>query len=636
MDFFEQQDRAKSRTGLLVVLFVLAVVFVIFGVYAAIMGVVMYNSSDPGVSFYNPELFLVIAGLTLLVIFVGSFIKIRALSSGGSYVAEGLGGRLVDSSTTDPDQRQLLNVVEEMAIASGVPVPPVYLLENEDGINAFAAGFSPNDAVIGVTRGCCRRLSRGELQGVIAHEFSHVLNGDMRLNIRLIGFLGGIMVIAGIGTSILRGSFYGGHRRRSSFRSSGGSGKGGGGQVLIIAVALLAIGYIGVLIGRLIQSAVSRQREYLADASAVQFTRDTGIANALKKIGGLSAGSKIKSPAAGESCHMFFGKAVSSLFATHPPLEQRIKKIEPGFSGDFADLGAPRAVAGMAGAAGISSFQAGRDITTDAASVMKGVGRITPENVAYSAAILIAIPEPVKNQLRDILGAWAVVGALLLDRDPAEKTKQLELLGRSAAASLRRQIEIVDRHVRELPPELRLPVLDMAVPTLRQMSPEQFADFTSQIQLLIEADSKITIFEFVVKEVINHRLEAAFAEAPSGIDYKNIAQLRPDAAALLAVLARAGHPDKAEAGRAFQAAAAVLPIKGQEITMPDKVSFQDLHTALDRFSRASFGVKKVFFDACCQSVLFDGKVAVSEAELLRAVAYAVDIPVPPFLKKTAR
>ncbi|MFP4445669.1 MAG: hypothetical protein ACLFPD_05420, partial [Desulfosudaceae bacterium] len=242
----------------------------------------------------------------------------------------------------------------------------------------------------------------------------------------------------------------------------------------------------------------------------------------------------------------------------------------------------------------------------------------------------------VKNQLRDILGAWAVVGALLLDREPAEKEKQLELLGRATAPSLRRQIEIVDRHVRELPPELRLPVLDMAVPTLRQMSPEQFADFSRQVQLLIEADSKITIFEFVVKEVINHRLETAFAASPPGVDYKNITPLRTDAAALLAVLARAGHPDKAEAERAFQAAAAVLPVKGETITMPEKVGFQDLHTALERFSRASFGVKKVFFDACCQSVLFDRKVAVREAELLRAVAYAVDIPVPPFLKKTDR
>jgi Zn-dependent protease with chaperone function len=253
--------------------------------------------------------------------------KIAALSKGGGYVAESLGGKPVSRSTTDIDERKLLNVVEEMAIASGTPVPPVYLLENEESINAFAAGFSPNDAVIGVTRGCCQRLNREELQGVIAHEFSHILNGDMRLNIRLMGFLGGIMVIATIGNTILRGSRYRSH-------SSSKNDKGGG-QIMFIALLLLVIGYVGVLIGRLIQSAVSRQREYLADASAVQFTRSTRIAGALKKIGGLSSGSKINSPAASEACHMFFGKAIHSLFATHPPPGRQNSENRAGFQRRF-------------------------------------------------------------------------------------------------------------------------------------------------------------------------------------------------------------------------------------------------------------------------------------------------------------
>lgn len=621
MNFFQQQDKAKSRTGLLVVLFIVAVLLVILGVYAVIMGVIMYNADGPS-SFFNPELFFTIAGVTFAVICIGSMVKIAALSKGGGYVAEGLGGELINPATTDPDQRKLLNVVEEMAIASGVPVPPVYLLTGENSINAFAAGFSPNDAVIGVTTGCCQRLTREELQGVIAHEFSHILNGDMRLNIRLIGFLGGIMVIATIGSLILRG---GGHRTYSSRRS----GKGGG-QIAIVALMLVAIGYGGVLIGRLIQSAVSRQREYLADASAVQFTRSNGIADALKKIGGWSEGSKIKSPAAGEACHMFFGKAINSLFATHPPLIERIQKIEPGFSGDFSAVGMQPKTAVAGGPQPFSSFQSGREISMTAENATERVGNITPENVAYSAAVLDAIPEPIRHEARDMLGASVIACALLLDKKPEKKEKQYHLLKQTAPSSFVKQLEIVDRYTEGLPVELRLPVLDIAVPALRQMSPEQFSDFKKYLQVLTEADQKITLFEFSLQAVIRHRLEAVFVNTAPKVLYKNISPLTEDIMALISILARAGNK-KETVEKAFLAAVSALPIRGDNLNMPKNATLRTLHTALERLSQASSGVKKTVFDACCQSVLFDGRVAVGEAELLRAVAYAMDIPVPPFV-----
>jgi len=629
MDFFVQQDKARSKTGMLVALFILAIALVIIAVYAAIMGVILYNSTDPDIQFFHPGLFLAIAGITFGVICIGSLIKISALSKGGSYVAESLGGTLINRSTTDPDERKLINVVEEMAIASGTPVPPVYLLENENGINAFAAGFSPNDAVIGVTKGCCQRLNREELQGVIAHEFSHILNGDMRMNIRLMGLLGGILVITTVGKTILRSTSY-------SSRSSGKSKKEGGGQILFIALLLLIIGYIGVLIGRLIQSAVSRQREYLADASAVQFTRSTGIADALKKIGGLVAGSEIKSPAAGEACHMFFGKAVGSLFATHPPLIDRIQKIEPGFKGNFSAMqAAPAAADAKEWLQSLSSFKAGQDISVDADTVMNRIGNITPENVAYSSAILAAIPDTIKNEIQDILGASAVVCALLLDRAPAGKKIQMELLGRSASPMLLRQLKLVSESLQNLAPELKLPVLDLSLPALRQMSPEQFSIFKKHLQLLIEADKKVTIFEFSLKEIINHRLEAALINTTPKILYRNISQLAENAIALLAILSQAGQKEKATAGEAFRLAISALPIRDKNMEMPVKVSFHELHEALERFSQASPGVRKTMFDACCQCVLFDGRVSVNEAELLRAIAYAVDIPVPPFITKAA-
>ena len=299
MDFFERQDQARRSTRRLIAYFMLAVILIILSIYIA--GITIFFgfnvNADPELPFqwWNPDLFLWITGATLCVVVIGSLYKIFALSKGGEVVARWLGGRLIDSSTSDPQERRLLNVVEEMAIASGTPVPSVFLLEEEKSINAFAAGFTPADAVIGVTRGTLQILSREELQGVIAHEFSHILNGDMRLNIRLIGVLNGILVIAMIGYAILRST------RTSS------SKKNGGGAVLAFGVALLIIGYVGVFFGKFIKSAVSRQREFLADASAVQFTRDPdGIAGALKKIGGLAHGSRIQNPKAEEMSHLFF------------------------------------------------------------------------------------------------------------------------------------------------------------------------------------------------------------------------------------------------------------------------------------------------------------------------------------------
>ena len=220
-----------------------------------------------------------------------------------------------------------------MAIASGTPTPPVYMMQEEPGINAFAAGFTPSDAVVGVTRGCVGQLSRDELQGVIGHEFSHILNGDMRLNIRLMGVLFGILVVGLIGSILLRSSLYG-----SALQSR--SSRGNSTQVLlIIGGVLMLVGFIGTLVGNLIKASVSRQREFLADASAVQFTRNpSGIAGALKKIGGFEAGSEMMNPHAPESSHMFFGRAVSSgfnsLFATHPPLEERIARLDSSWQPD--------------------------------------------------------------------------------------------------------------------------------------------------------------------------------------------------------------------------------------------------------------------------------------------------------------
>ncbi|HHH89125.1 MAG TPA: heat-shock protein HtpX, partial [Aliiroseovarius sp.] len=296
MDFFQHQDQARRQTALLVLFFSLAVISLVVLTNLLVMFLFGFidsqtlNSPDLGGAFlarFDWQTFFGIGAVVIAVILLGSLYKIHSLSRGGDAVAEMLGGQRIVDGSGDLDRQKVLNVVEEMAIASGTPVPPVYLID-EDGINAFAAGFSPGDAVIGVTRGCIRQLNREQLQGVIAHEFSHILNGDMRLNIRLMGILHGILILGLIGYFLLRGGSHRHYYQRSSRNS-------GSGAILGLGLGLVVIGYTGTFFGNLIKAAVSRQREFLADASAVQFTRSNqGIAGALKRIGGSVAGSRIE------------------------------------------------------------------------------------------------------------------------------------------------------------------------------------------------------------------------------------------------------------------------------------------------------------------------------------------------------
>ena len=631
MDFFKEQDKSRTKTTQLVGLFILAVLAVVLAVYAvAILIMFSHGARQPDFNpaqfhWIQPHLGFWVVSVTLLVIFIGSITKIMGLAKGGSSVAENLGGRLVNASTTDPDERKLINIVEEMSIASGIPVPQVYILDREKGINAFAAGYAPNDAVVAVTRNCLKLLKRDELQGVIAHEFSHILNGDMRLNIRLIGFLSGIMVLANIGYLILR--------------SRTGSKKSGA-QIALLGIGLLVIGFVGQLFGRIIQAAVSRQREYFADASSVQFTRNPkGISGALKKIGGFKSGSRIQSPNAGEICHMFFGKAIRTLFATHPPLADRIQRLEPDFDGDFMpqkisdeepgpltpELKKPQADA-------IKPPVAAFAIAAD--SVIKRPGNVTSQDLNHSRKILVAIPDKVKTDLGDILGSILITCALLLDKDPAVKSRQIKTLQKVVPAAIIRQILLYENELKDVDPQLRLAIMDLALPSLRQMSARQYTKFQEIIQILVEADAKLSLFEFALQEIITHRLGATFKGQKKEIVYKNITSLASDAVNILSKLAHVGHSEEAAARAAFKFGWAKLHIRDTrwDLLPATKVSFNALHVAMKRFSHATPGVKKTILDACAHCVLHDQKVAANEAEILRALAYSFDIPLPPFIE----
>jgi Zn-dependent protease with chaperone function len=643
MDFFSRQEDARRHTRRLVVLFVLAVVAVVAAVNVAV--VVIFLASEGGEladALLRPRVLAGVSLATLLVIFAGSVYKTSSLRAGGPAVAQLLGGRPIDPNTADAAQRRLLNVVEEMALAAGTPVPTVYLLEDEPGINAFAAGFTSDGAVIGVTRGAIQFLNRDELQGVVGHEFSHILNGDMRLNVRLIGVLHGILVIGLIGYWILRSS--GG-------RSSSSSRKKGGGGIVLFGLALLVIGYVGVFFGKLIKGGLSRQREFLADASAVQFTRNpAGLAGALRKIGGLGAGSRLRNANAEQASHLFFGNGVGepafAWLATHPPLAERLRRLDPGFDGTFPRVelpgGAPaeKAVSRRAPAAAVPAAApavapaAAARLTSLAPlaaaalpAAVLSVGAPTRAHLAHAAALLDALPAALREKVHDPGAARAVLCGLLLDADAGVRGSQLEAL-RASDPQLAAEVEGLQGLAAGCPAESRLALLDLAVPALRRMSAAQWRVFRQLVDRLVEADTRMSVFEFALHHLLVRHVAPAFERvAPPATHYYALNRLAHECSLLLSALAYRG----AEPPAAFAAGSAVLPQVDVELLAPEACGLAELGFALATLDTVAAPRKGELLRACAAVIAHDRQVAVEEGELLRAVADALRCPMPPLL-----
>ncbi len=632
MDFFQHQDNARRSTGYLVTLFTLAVLGLCTAIYFIVCVVFFFGDVGLSKSWWQPQVFMWSVLATLAVVGLGMLYKIRQLATGGAAVAQLMGGRLIPPSTHDPDERRLRNVVEEMAIASGVPVPALFVMDHETGINAFAAGYSPGDAVVAVTRGCLEQFTRDELQGVIAHEFSHILNGDMRLNIRLMGVLNGILCIGIAGYIILR----------SGGRSSRGKGSGG---VVAFGLGLLAVGYLGVFFAKLIKAAVSRQREFLADASAVQFTRNPdGIGNALKKIGGFDHKGRIQSAHAEEASHMFFANAmtggIGSLFATHPPIVERIKAIDPHFNpkkkfiDQLREIKAAEeepAAAGMA--AGMASgFDGAASMSAD--DTVRSIGQPTAEHVAYSRHLLAQIPETVMAAVRDAFSARAVIYCLLLNKEGGIRREQMRKLQDTADPQTLQETMFLASNIRGLDPRLRLPLVDLALPALRGMSLQQFHAFRDNVIQLAAADDKMDLFEFTLEKVLLRHLDSAFVQPrlPS-VKFHALKPILHDCATVLSVLAHAGHADPDAAVKAFEDGRSQLAHKGVvprlEMIPRNECRMSALDQALDRLVEASPSLKRILLRAFAHAAASDGQLTTTETELLRAVADTMDCPMPP-------
>lgn len=641
MNFFESQDTAKRNTGKLIFLFALAVLSLI--VITNLLVMAIFSFSGNGMTSmaattrfqFDPMMFLIIGALVISVVFFGSLYKISSLSGGGARIAEMMNGRLLVSGSADPAERRVLNIVEEMAIASGTPVPPVYLME-ESGINAFAAGYTPSDAIVAVTRGTVDTLSRDQLQGVIAHEFSHILHGDMRINIRLIGVLHGIMILGIIGYHLLRGGAY---SRRS--KNSGG--------IVFLGLGLVVVGFVGTFFGNLIKAAVSRQREYLADASAVQFTRNPdGIGQALMQIARNQDRSYLQNPKTAEISHALFEEGqvskLSRLYATHPPLNDRILAILPRWKGDYDEsewdrsaLAATEANEQRQEAAGQSQREKATAILTGATSVLLAdtlinqVGNPEGKHLDYADALVKQIPPLFLEAAREPSGARAVVYFLVLSKDESVRDKQLGVLQDSADVGVFDELQKLCQSTPEIAAEQRLPLVTIALSSMRQLSQNQYQLFRGNFKTLVEIDKKMSLLEWSLQKIVMHSLEAVFGkdEAPY-FGRKSLKNCKKSVAVLLSILTHSTVQDGISNEETFAAGADALKLSLQLIPV-SKIDFDTLNNALDELADLKPLQKPALLKACVSSITADGKIQAIETELLRAVAATIDCPVPPLL-----
>ncbi|QOR39600.1 M48 family metallopeptidase [Billgrantia diversa] len=630
MDFFGAQERARRLTIWLVLLLIVAVA----GMMAAAVAVVALamvlldggqSAADPLARVLDPLLLGSVALGVLLVVGSGSLVRHLQLRAGGAAVAEALGGRPINGDTRNADERRLLNVVEEMAIAAGLPVPTVYLLD-EPGINAFAAGHTPQDAVIGVTQGAIQTLARSELQGVVAHEFSHVLHGDMRLNMRLIALLYGILVNGLVGRMLLRGM--------ATRRVVRGSRRGNGHAVLLGAgLALMLVGFVGTLCGNLIKAAVSRQREFLADASAVQYTRNpAGLADALKRVA--AQGSELRATRAEEFSHLYFSRGLAGLrglTATHPPLPTRIRRLEPEWDGSLPEPNATRETAAATGSGDerAQSRPARATVLDDAmlmppaATLAQRIGNPREQDVEQARGALASIDPVLLEAAHEPYAARAVIYGILMGAEPTSRARQREVLIEAALPDVLAELERLEKPLSEVRPGQRLALIELCLPLLRQLSVTQYAHFRDCLERLMAAEHEPGALQWAL-----HRLVVVGSEGATYHRGRRQALVRiEDAVArLLSSLALAGSDEEARAAEAFREAADTLGLS--MMWLPQPATPQELDWALDRCRQLGDDERVRLIDAMASCVSHDGRIYPREAELLQAVAWSLDCPLP--------
>ncbi len=639
MDFFARQAATRRQSRWMVFLFIIAVIAIVIAIDLVVVTTVAVLSLEDGGLLASEDLSLtrypiavVVSTIVVLgTIGISSLVRTVTLAAGGGKVAEQLGGTRVSADTTDPLRRRLRNVVEEMAIASGVPVPQVYVLDREAGINAFAAGYSPANAAIAVTRGALVHLNRDELQGVIAHEFSHVLNGDMRLSTRLIGLLFGLTVIAMIARTILRFS------PRSSGRKSGG----GLAVIYVAALVVLVLGWIGLFFGRLIQAAVSRNRESLADASAVQFTRDPGgLRNALVKIGAWGAGSRFADADAEEVAHLLFAEGIGRVFSTHPPILERIREIDPSFqpsefesvrrrmNEDRAMMEEEEVRNRPSAAARMGGLLEGAVVLAPAA-VAGLVANPGTGHVLQAQEVLASLPGSFQRAARDPLQATALFLALAIDTEPEARERQLAFIHQHLGGDFQGVVKAMLAEVDALTAVQRMPALLQVFAALSQLARTERVELLKCLNGLLVRENRASVFAYVLRKLAQMQLQDNLDPRRRAAGHLSALGARDDLQVLFSVLAGQGSEDEPAARQAYEAGIEILlpgihPPFLRLGHWPPK-----LDQSLTRIDRLQPAAKNQLVQALVTTISHDRRMTVPESELLRAICAVLHCPLPP-------
>jgi Zn-dependent protease with chaperone function len=651
VDFFARQEQTRRTSRVLVGAFLLAFVLCALATTFALSLALRYANPDAlyvGTGSWSGWIAanLGVVGwamaVTLAIMVFASVYRTASLAGGGADVARMMSATQVTGGGGDASQQRLVNVVEEMALASGIAVPEIFVLEHEAGINAFAAGTTHANAAICVTRGALERLDRAELQGVIAHEFSHVLNGDMRLNQQLIGLSFGILALSLAGRFILRGLRYARPNRKDGSALA---------IAVVVGIALVIIGWIGVFLSRLIKAAVSRQREALADASAVQFTREPqGLAGALKKIA--AYGARIEYAETEEVSHMLFAHgsgAFGGWFATHPPLIERIKALDPSFDprdlpkpeplpGPGAAVAAERAIAAARAeggfdaaartAAAVSAALASMPSSSD--PVRERAGQIVVP--AVGSALREAIPEEIQEAARAQDSSLGLVAALAVAPDAPTRDRQLALLesqlGKTRAGECRTLYEALSQVDRRF----RLTIVALALPALKRRPPEQIRYLLDLLGKIAALEAEPRLFDYVLIHVLSAYLRAQPTAAGPARRVATQDSIRDAVRTLLATVASFGNADASAARAAYAAGVAALDSPDAGDAPPFESPTRDL-AKLDEALAALSGLqpapKLKLLRGVLATIRADGKVELDEQELFRAIAATLDCPLPP-------
>jgi Zn-dependent protease with chaperone function len=682
--FFERQEVQRSQTRLLVAGFIAALLAVVAVINLV---VVLGVGESPAVVWgREPMVFFWVSAIVVVVILGACWHKSSQLRAGGAVVARSLGGIHINNKDGDLARQRLVNVVEEMAIAARVRKPQVFILPDEPGINAFAAGHSPDEAAVAVTQGALDNLDRDQLQAVIGHEFSHILNGDMKINMRLTAWIFGLFVITDLASRVM-------NSRRGGKDAA---------RLKMIAFAIFIAGSVGMIAGRLLQAAVSRRREHLADASAVQFTRNPqALQSAFIVMAAHAEGTRLNHAGSADVAHMFFAGSAPSWankvggkwFATHPPIEERVQAIDNRVTplrfrtlvsderrklkskakaaaaesaSAAADGAAPAAAASGAtsGAAPVATgdrlpmMELGARIdATPVAEASPAVAEPPPSSPGHSGSTLSLAatmpfgvpaiagrtppPDPLRNRLStdqqaqvqsfvarvegSLLSVQATFVAVLLAPEPAKARLQLTRLAPLLGIELLKESQALMPHVNALAPPARIAVFVDLLPVLESLAPEHRKRLRAAARAFAPTIGGGDMLRFSATRVLDKKLAKPAPEAPP-VPLPD----RSDGVCMLyAALAQCRFGAGKQGQNSYRAGLMGMLPPQKWAPFPDALlTPADIDAALAKVAQVHPTGKRAFSDGLARVISVGGRLTVPQVELLRGICLIVECAVP--------